>query len=174
MTNQLSGQSRPTVKRMSDTRLSACADATKALVEGYDEINTALEEIADDVEEKPEIKEEARGMASYMNQLETGILAALWHDILHRFHGNSQVLQSADQDLNSAVAIYESLIEFIGKLRERFAKNFVPKGRSSVNVTISWMKLDASVNEIAVTTSQDQCLKCNRLQPTSFVRVVSW
>ena len=101
---------------MSDTRWSACADATKALVEGYNKINTALEEIADDVEEKHEIKAEARDMASYVNQLETGILTALWHDILHHFHGNSQVLQSADQDLNSAVAIYESLIEFIGKL----------------------------------------------------------
>ncbi|CAB3989665.1 zinc finger MYM-type 1-like [Paramuricea clavata] len=48
-----------------------------------------------------------------MNQLETGILAALWHHILHRFHANSQALQSADQDLNSAVAIYESLMDFI-------------------------------------------------------------
>ena len=42
LTNQLSSQSRPTVKCMSDTRWSAHADATKALVEGYDEINTAL------------------------------------------------------------------------------------------------------------------------------------
>ena len=55
-----------------------------------------------------------------MNQLETGIVAALWHDILHPFHGNSQVLQSADQNLNSAVAVYECLIKFIRKLRERF------------------------------------------------------
>ncbi|CAB4019207.1 zinc finger MYM-type 1-like, partial [Paramuricea clavata] len=57
-----------------------------------------------------------------MNQLETGILAALWHHILHRFHTNSQALQSADQDLNSAVAIYESLMDFIGKQRPRFEK----------------------------------------------------
>ena len=83
-----------------------------------------MEEIADDDEEESEIKAEACGMAYYMNQLETGILAALWRDILHRFHGNSQVLQSADKDLNSAVAIYESLIEFIGKLQERFEEFF--------------------------------------------------
>ena len=128
LTSQLSSQTRPTVKRMSDTRWSARADATKALVEDYDEINTALEEIADDDEEKPEIKEEARGMASCMNQLESGILVALWHDILHRFHGNSQVLQSADQDLNLTVAIYESLIEFIGKLQKR-SEEFCAKGK---------------------------------------------
>ena len=48
--------------------------------------------------------------------------------ILHRFHGSSQVLQSADQDLNTAVAIYEFLIEFIGKLRTRF-EEFEAKGK---------------------------------------------
>ena len=41
-----------------------------------------------------------------MNRLETGMLAVLWYHILHRFHGSSQILQSAEQDLNSAVEIY--------------------------------------------------------------------
>ena len=41
---------------MSETRWSARADATKALVEGYDEINTALGEITDEDEEKPKLK----------------------------------------------------------------------------------------------------------------------
>ena len=85
-------------------------------------------EIAGDEEEKAETREEARGLATKMNQLETGILAALWHHILHRFHANSQVLQSADQDLNSAVAIYESLMDFIGKQRARF-EEFEAEGK---------------------------------------------
>ena len=105
-----------------------------------------------------------------MNQLETGIVAALWHDILHPFHGNSQVLQSADQDLNSAVAVYECLIKFIRKLRGRF-EEFCAKGKKLSECDHFVKKLDASVNEIAVTTTQDQRLKCNRLQPTSSVRV---
>ena len=99
-----------------------------ALVKGYDEINDALVEIAGDEEEKAETREEARGLATKMNQLETGILAALWHHILHRFHANSQALQSADQDLNSAVAIYESLMDFIGKQRARF-EEFEAEGK---------------------------------------------
>ena len=114
---------------MSDIRWSARADATKALFMGYDEINAALEKIAGDDEEKAETREEACGLAAYMNRLESGILFILWHHILHRFHANSQVLQSADQDLNSAVQIYESLIEFIHKLRERF-EEFERKGKS--------------------------------------------
>ena len=126
--DQLSSKGLPTVKHMSDTRWSARTDATKALVMGYNEIDAALEEIAGDDEEKPETQEEARGLAAYMNRLESGILAVLWHHILHRFHANSQVLQSVDQDLNSAVEIYESLIEFIHKLQTRFDE-FEAKGK---------------------------------------------
>ena len=75
--------------------------------------------------------------------------------ILHRFHGSSQVLQSADQDLNTAVAIYESLIEFIGKLRIRFEEF---EARNSVNATITTKTLDACASEITVTMSLGQLL----------------
>ena len=120
LTDQLSSKSLPTVKRMSDTRWSACADATKALVKGYDEIYDALEEINNDKDEKPDAKDEAGNLVSDMERLEIGILAALWHKILQRFHTTSQALQSSDQDLNTAVALYESLIEFVHSLRTRF------------------------------------------------------
>ncbi|XP_046856041.1 uncharacterized protein LOC124449135 [Xenia sp. Carnegie-2017] len=126
--NQLSSEGLPTVKRMSDTRWSARVDATKALVKGYDEINDALVEITDDEEEKPETREEARGLAAKKNQLETRILAVLWHHILHRFHANSQALHSANQDLNSTVAIYEFLMDFISKQRARF-EEFEAQGK---------------------------------------------
>ena len=128
LTDKLSSKSLPTVKRMSDTRWSACADATKALVKGYDEINAALEEIHTEEDEKPEAKHEAGILASDMDRLEIGILAALWHQILQRFHRTSQALQSADQDLNSAVALFESLIEFVQSLRTRF-EEFEAEGK---------------------------------------------
>ena len=127
--NLLSSKSIQTVKRMSDTRWSARAYATKALVKGYDEINAAFEEIAEDIEQKSNTRQEARGLADYMNRLETGILAVLWHHILDRFHRNSQFLQSANEDLNTAVAIYESLMEFIRKLRTRF-EDFEAQGKN--------------------------------------------
>ena len=128
LTDKLSSKSLPTVKRMSDTRWSARADATKALVKGYDEINAALEEIHTEEDEKPEAKHEAGILASDMDRLEIGILAALWHQILQRFHRTSQALQSADQDLNSAVALFESLIEFVQSLRTRF-EEFEAEGK---------------------------------------------
>ncbi|XP_046864356.1 uncharacterized protein LOC124458372 [Xenia sp. Carnegie-2017] len=100
----------------------------KALVIGYEEINAALDEIHDDQDEKPEAKNEANSLASDMAQLEIGILAALWHQILQRFQRTSQILQLADQDLNTAVALYESLIEFVLSLRTRF-EEFEAKGK---------------------------------------------
>ena len=128
LNDKLSSRNLPTVKRMSDTRWSARADATKALVDGYDEIYDAFAEIADDENQKADGREEARSLAAYMNRLETGIFAVLWYHVLHRFHGSSQVLQSAEQDLNAAVAIYESLVDFIRKLQTRF-EEFETKGK---------------------------------------------
>ena len=129
LTDKLSSKSLPTVKRMSDTRWSARVDATKALVKGYDEINAALEEIHIGEDEKPEAKHEAGILVSDMDRLEIGILAALWHQILQRFHRSSQALQSADQDLNSAVALFELLIEFVQSLCTRF-EEFEAKGKN--------------------------------------------
>ena len=52
---------------MSDTRWSVHADATKAVVKGYDEINATLEEIHTGEDEKPEAKHEAGILASDMD-----------------------------------------------------------------------------------------------------------
>jgi hypothetical protein len=55
-----------------------------------------------------------------MDRLETGILTLVWHCILKRFNSNSQLLQSADQDINLAAAIYESLEEYVKNMRPKF------------------------------------------------------
>ena len=120
LNDELTAKGLATIKRLSDTRWSARTDATKALVHGYGTINAALEALADNTEQKAVTRQEARGLADYMNRLETGILAAVWNRILDRFHNCSLALQSADQDLNTAVGIYESLIVFTGSLRVRF------------------------------------------------------
>ena len=71
--------------------------------------------------------------------------------ILHRFHGSSQVLQSADQDLNTAaVAIYVSYGQDLKSLKQ--------KAKNSVNATITAKTLDACASEITVTINQGQLL----------------
>ena len=68
------GGTLPVVKRLSDTRWSARADATKALHQSYLSIKKALEEMSDNVEQKAECRNQARGLASTKDKLETGVL----------------------------------------------------------------------------------------------------
>jgi hypothetical protein len=114
------GGNLPVVKRLSDTRWSARADATKAVHQSFLPIKKALEELSGDVEQKAECRCQARGLASTMDRLETGILTVLWDQVLQRFHATSALLQSADLDLNTSCALYESLIGFVQTLRDQF------------------------------------------------------
>ncbi|XP_041366776.1 zinc finger MYM-type protein 1-like [Gigantopelta aegis] len=108
LTDALSENKLPCLKRMSDTRWSARADALKALYMGYSQINNVIDSIAADENQKGECRQEARG------------LAAMWHQVLERFQMCSASLHSADQDLNTACALYKSLIVFVQKLRPTF------------------------------------------------------
>ena len=118
--NRLKKKGLPTLKRLSDTRWSAHAAAVKAVVKAYEEIKAGLKEIAADPEQKGDTRKEALNHASNMDRLETGILTLVWHRILKRFNSNSQLLQSADQDINSAAAIYESREEYVKNMRPKF------------------------------------------------------
>ena len=62
-----------------------------------------------------------RGLVATMGRLETGVLTVLWNQVLQRFQLCSASLQSADQDLNTACNIYQSLIVFVQKLRATYA-----------------------------------------------------
>jgi hypothetical protein len=61
--------------------------------------------------------------------LENCILLELWETVLERFHKTSMKLQSADLDLNEAVALLESLMNYTTTLRDSF-EDFEEKGRS--------------------------------------------
>jgi hypothetical protein len=60
------------VKRITTTRWSCRADATKALRHGYQQIKNALEKICNNDEEKAQVRCEAAGLVTRFNQLETG------------------------------------------------------------------------------------------------------
>ena len=110
----------PVVKRLCATRWYAHADATKALRSGYPSIKNALEELRDDTEQKPECRLEATGLVKTMDNLETGIMAAIWDEILQRFNSVSLMLQHSQLDLNSAISLFDSVIEFTALQRSIF------------------------------------------------------
>ncbi|XP_045032110.1 uncharacterized protein LOC123474242 [Daphnia magna] len=74
------------LKRLIDVRCSANADAVSALDSGYNEIQSALNLIANDEEEDPKAIIEAKSLSSQMNKLEYVILTPIWNRILSRFN----------------------------------------------------------------------------------------
>ena len=108
------------LKTLSQTRWSARADATKALLCGYNEIIHALEEIEQDENEKAETRREADGLIKKMERLENGILLVLWSAVLERFKKTSLALQNATLDLNIAVEMLQSLKYYVMTLRDQF------------------------------------------------------
>lgn len=109
-----------TLKRVTTTRWSCRADATKALKLGYHQIMSALEQISDDIEEKACIRCEAEGLVARLNQLETGIYTVFWNDILQRVDATNRFLQSTKLDLNTAVASLTCLKALVSEKRDSF------------------------------------------------------
>jgi hypothetical protein len=107
-------------KRLSETRWSAHADATKALMLGYADFTAVLDDIANDVNQNGETCNTASALYDQMCKLETGIFACLWHVILDRLNSTSKKLQDDQLDLNTAVNLLKSLEMFVKSLRDRF------------------------------------------------------
>lgn len=114
------GDSSLTLKRVTTTRWSCRADALKALKENYHQIQEALKQIADDLEEKMCVRCEAEGLLKQMNKLETGFYTIFWNDILQRTDATNKSLQHAKLDLNTAVASLTSLKSYVASKRDSF------------------------------------------------------
>src|SRR6478609_7358335 len=91
----------PMPKRLSDTRWSAHADASKALLSGYADFTAVLDEIANDVNQNGETCNTASGLYDQMCKLETGFFACFWHVILDRLNSTSKKLQDDRLNLNT-------------------------------------------------------------------------
>lgn len=110
----------PVLKQLSETRWSARADATSALLKGFTEIRLALCTMRDAVDEKMEVRKEAEGLARRMDTLELGIMTSLWAAVMERFNKTSMFLQGAQLDLNTAVKLLTSLVDYVQSIRSRF------------------------------------------------------
>ena len=109
-----------TLKRVTTTRWSCRADATKALKHGYQHIKDVLARIVDDNQEKGCVRCEAEGLWKRISRLETGIYTVFWNDILQRTDATNKSLQHAKLDLNSAVVSLTSLQNYVASKRDSF------------------------------------------------------
>ena len=102
------------IKRVSTTRWSSRADATKSVVRGYSSIKSTLCGMSED-------NSEALGLYNQMIKFETDIYAVFWNEILDRCNNISKCLQSPDTNLNTSVTLLSSLKSFIQIQRDSFA-----------------------------------------------------
>ena len=79
-------------KILSETRWSCRADATKAIVHGYEKIKDALADISHDQEQNDVVKIKAARLLNKMESLEIALYAEFWNDILERFNATNKLL----------------------------------------------------------------------------------
>ncbi|GBN66677.1 Zinc finger MYM-type protein 1 [Araneus ventricosus] len=108
------------VKRISDTRWSARADAVAALILNYKEIQKSLIEIGEHANEKPVYKLEAKSLARKFDEYETALLTVIWDKLLQRINSVSKYLQDTQANLLKGSSLLKSLTEFINEVRKNF------------------------------------------------------
>lgn len=116
------GNSAHTIKRVSDTRWSARADAVLALRTNYMEVKDALTEISNDENQKSLAKLESKALLKKMEKYDTALMTVLWNTVLQRMNATSKSLQKSDLCLTTAVALLQSLATFIQDVRNDFQK----------------------------------------------------
>ncbi|GBP70482.1 Zinc finger MYM-type protein 1 [Eumeta japonica] len=75
------------LKRVSDTRWCARADATKALANGYNSFQKALQSIAGDETQTSQAIHEAKCLLNDLGKNENAVMAVFWAAILDRING---------------------------------------------------------------------------------------
>ncbi|CAH1111924.1 unnamed protein product [Psylliodes chrysocephalus] len=104
-------------KKLSATRWSAGADATRALYSCYDSYQNALQNLVDDPNQPPVTKVQATGLRAAISKLETGILLEVWNKLLPKFDSVSKTLQKQSTDVSLVTKLYDSLILYVSSLR---------------------------------------------------------
>ena len=108
------------IKRISDTRWAARADAVSALRSNYKRIKEALIQISTNDHEKPIGKLEARKLSENFHEYETALLTVLWDKLLQRINSTSKSLQEVQFNLLQGTTLLKSLSQFILDVRDNF------------------------------------------------------
>lgn len=108
------------VKSLSQTRWSARYEAGKSLYTSWEEIKNALQAISNNNTEKPITKCDTLALLKPFSSLEMSFMTVFWNDVLERFHIVNKKLQSVNIDLGMVVELYESLEQYISRIRNNF------------------------------------------------------
>lgn len=108
------------LKRISDTRWSARADAVLALKSGYHKIKETLKNISTSPDEKLICRLEASKLANKFDDYETALLTTVWSKILSRLNATSESLQGPTINIYKGANLLKSLDSYILEIRSNF------------------------------------------------------
>lgn len=108
------------VKSLSDTRWSARADASKALMLNYNNYRLSLKDFAKQVKQPPATVHEANSLVKKLDKLETAILCVVWNNILQNTDRVNKALQEPGIEICTVVVLYEGLITHLKQMRDRY------------------------------------------------------
>ncbi|KAG6937963.1 zinc finger MYM-type containing 1 [Chelydra serpentina] len=110
-----------TVKRICDTRWSACADAVLALKMSYDDKKKTLLDIGTSNSEKLREKTEAKLLAEKFEKYNIAVFTLLWNSLLQRINAVSKLLQKSDTNLLNAAQLLASVTSFVMEVRNDYS-----------------------------------------------------
>jgi len=128
------------LKNVCPTRWSSRYFVCKSIKNGYKKIVVALQNISEDVSQRPATRHEALALFKKMKNIEFTFMLVLWTPILERFNMTSKSLQCVDMDLLSVVKLYTSLELYICELRNNF--------ETLLNEAISICEIDLFPNDL--------------------------
>ena len=87
------------VKRLSETRWSARADAVDGLAFGHKHVQVALDTISNEPNQDKNSAYKASALSRELLKLENIILTLVWNKILSRFNQARKIVQDEESDL---------------------------------------------------------------------------
>lgn len=108
------------IKKLSDTRWSARADACSSLAKNWKLVIAAGEEIKNDTTQKSTTTCEIEGILKRLDTLDMAVQVVFWKKLLISFNKVSKMLQSPEIDLSVVVELYDSLIGLVSDCRNDF------------------------------------------------------
>ena len=109
-------------KYLSDTRWEAHAKAIEAVLENYNNIIDALNQIISDFSFKGDARKRAENIVEKMEEFEFVFMLYFWNRVLSHFHKVNKAIQKSNLLLSTCANLYGSLQDILYTIREDFDK----------------------------------------------------
>ncbi|GBP48576.1 hypothetical protein EVAR_38552_1 [Eumeta japonica] len=131
-------------------------EACKSLRDSWHAVIQTLKSIKDDCTEKPVTRQEAAGILSNLEKLETAVMVVVWNVFLERINKMSLQIQASTVDLITVADLYESLHRLVSELEKR------QKAYHEFNEKFSFL---TKMSELLPSTLTEKAISLEKMYP---------